>query len=256
MLKVVIVEDEAPIANDLKETLQSIDPEMEIIETLYSVEDMMGYFAYDRDTDLIFSDIQLGDGLSLSAYRELKLKIPIIFLTAYDEYALQAFDANGIAYVLKPFGTQSLQKALAKYFSLKSKFNTPSNHLEDALQQILEKKGKRGLSIIVRQGGKIIPLPFQDVALFRTNRGLTEAITFQQKWHIVPHSLDELEEKAGPSFFRANRQYIVNRSAIKDAVQYFHRKLLINFNVPFSEEVTVGKLKTAAFIDWLSQNSA
>ncbi len=252
-MKVVIIEDEVRTANDLAKTLHLIDDEIEILTVLYSSSDVINYFKNPVKVDLIFSDIDLGDGSSLYAFSKVEINVPIIFITAYDEYALEAFDSNGIAYILKPFSKQSIEKALEKYQSLKSKLSSENDFSHLILQMEQRVKGNHTASVIVQQGEKIIPLRLTDVAIFYTEGGATLAFTSSKKIYPVKQSLDDLEGTCGNGFFRASRQFLVSRMAITDASHYFNRKLLINLSFPFHEKITVSKLKSSEFISWLAQ---
>lgn len=255
MLKIIIIEDEKLTALDLAETIKKVDSDVEIQVILPSVEQSIKYLKENDNFDLIFSDIQLSDGLSFDIFKSVKISKPIIFCTAFNQYALEAFNTNGIEYILKPFSKASVSKALDKYVSLKSAFTTHSEPSFDSIlmkleQQIFQKQS----SIILNQGDKIIPLETQKIALFFLEDDYVFAFDFDGKKYIVNNKLDELESICGSSFFRANRQFLVNRKAIKDASRFLNRKILVNITINFPEQIIVGKLKTTQFIDWLSKN--
>ena len=253
-MKIVIIEDEKITAKDLQNTLQSIDNNIEIVAMLHSVEDGVHFFNKLQTYDLIFSDIQLGDGLSFDIFNQIQNNKPIIFCTAFNEYALQAFSTVGIDYILKPFSKESVTKALSKYISFKEQFSTNKGNYNDLLYLLNEKlQGKTG-SVIIRQADKIIPLDTNEIALFYFENGYSFAYTFKQQTHILSKTLEELEQNFSPLFFRANRQFLVNRKAIKDVSNVFNRKMIINLSIPFKDEIIVGKLKTTALIDWLANN--
>jgi two-component system, LytTR family, response regulator LytT len=254
MLKVVIIEDEKYTAIDLAETLKKIDANIEIITMLSSVEQALGFFKTECGFDLIFSDIQLPDGLSFDVFKLVKIRVPVIFCTAYDKYALDAFDANGIDYLLKPFNKASVSKALDKYMALKSNFKTPESNLDKLIQKLGQQFAQKSNSIIVYQGDKILPIEISQIALFYLEDDYVFALTFESKKYILTQTLEELEKLCGNDFFRANRQYLVNRKAVKDASKYLNRKILINLTVKFPEQILVGKLKTTLFVDWLATN--
>ena len=256
-MKIILIEDEKHIANDLATTLQAINSEIEILEILHSVATATAYFNQKNDADLIFSDIQLGDGLSFEVFEKVNTNIPIIFCTAYNEYALEAFKNNGIDYVLKPFSRKTIGLALDKYEQLKEKLATPKNDYM-ALMQLITQQNQtiqqvKPKSIIVKKGERYIPIDFSQIALFYVEDNYTFVHTFEQKRYLVSQKLEQLEVSAGINFYRTNRQFLVNRKAIKEATQYFNRKLLINLTFSFSEQITVGKLKVTDFLDWLAK---
>jgi len=254
MLKIVIIEDEKLTANDLASTLKSIDSDVEIIAILASIQQAITFFKSSPKVDLIFSDIQLPDGLSFEIFSNLQPPAPLIFCTAFDQYALEAFNTNGIDYLLKPFSKATVAKALDKYQSLKEKFSTPNNDYNRLVQHIGIQVNYRSLSIMVNHGDKIIPLGIQSIALFYLENDYTFALTFEIKRHIVEHNLEELENLCGQLFFRANRQYLINRKVVKDVSRYINRKLLVNLNISYTEQIIVGKLKTKLLLDWLANN--
>ncbi len=254
MLKVVIIEDEKYTAKDLADTLKKIDSNIEIVDTLSSVEQAVAFFDTECDFDLIFSDIQLPDGLSFDIYKTVKLEVPIIFCTAFDKYALEAFDANGIDYLLKPFNKACVSKAIDKYMALRSNFQTPDSTLDKLIYKLEQQISLNQNSIIMHKGDKILPVKIDQIALFYLEDDYAFALTFDSKKHILTQSLEELESLCGNTFFRANRQFLINRRAIKDASRYFNRKILINLNVSYPEQILVGKLKTTLFLKWLANN--
>ena len=253
-MKVVIIEDEKFTAIDLADTLKKIDSNIEIIITLSSVEQAIRFLKAEDEFDLIFSDIQLPDGLSFDIFKSVKIKVPVIFCTAFDKYALEAFDTNGIDYLLKPFTKASVSKALDKYMALKSNFKTPESNLDKLIYKLEQQISHKSNSIIVYQGDKILPIEINQIALFYLEDDYVFALTFDSKKHILTQNLEELETLCGNDFFRANRQYLINRKAVKDASKYFNRKIIINLNIKYSEQILVGKLKTASFLQWLAIN--
>jgi two-component system, LytTR family, response regulator LytT len=252
-MKIIIIEDEKLTAKDLAKTIKGIEPDIEIVALLHSVEEAIDFFQSKPELDLIFSDIELGDGLSFEIFEKTQNRIPIIFCTAFNEYALEAFKTVGIDYLLKPFSKATVEKALEKYHSLKEKL-APQNDALPNLMSLLKNQlfPAKTPSVIMQQGNKIIPLEGDKIALFYIEDNTVFAYTFDQKRHLLSHKLDALEYTFSPTFFRANRQFLVNRKAIKDASHYFNRKIVINLSLPFNEQIIVGKLKVTAFLDWLA----
>jgi len=251
-MKIVIIEDEQLTADDLSETILKVSPEVQIIARLSSVKDAVAWFRKYEQPDLIFSDIQLGDGLCFEIFRKHPVTTPVIFCTAFDEYALTAFKAHGIDYILKPFDEQTIAGALTRYKELERKFLGNNKQIETILQLFENRKNQKQGSVLVYHKDKILPIKLQDIALFYLEHEITYIITFRQKTFTISKSLEELEEIAGNSFYRANRQYLINRKAIKEASQYFARKLSIALSIPFSETITVSKVKVPDFLNWLS----
>lgn len=257
-MRIVIIEDEKIIARDLIVTLKSVNETIDVIKTLYSVNQAIQYFREPHDIDLIFSDIQLGDGLSFEIFQKVSLDTPIIFCTAYNEYALEAFNTNSIDYIVKPFSETSIRDALSKYEKLKKKFeknsiaSLSSSEIYASIMKLLETPSySHPQSIIVKKRGDFIPIQFENIALFYIEDKYVFAYTFDQTRYLVSQKMEYLESICGNAFYRANRQYLVNRTAIKNASQYFNRKLLLNLTIEFKEKITVGKLKVTHFLNWL-----
>ena len=253
-MKIVIIEDEKLTADDLAETILRITPGVQIVARLSSVKDAVIWFRKNEQPDLIFSDIQLGDGLCFEIFRKQSVTTPVIFCTAFDEYALAAFKANGIDYILKPYDEQTIASALTRYNELERKFLGNNKQIEKILQLFGNRKNQKQGSVLVYHKDKILPVKLQDIALFYIEHEMTFLITFGQKNFTISKSLEELEEITGNSFYRANRQYLINRRAIKEASQYFARKLSITLSVPFGETITISKVKVPDFLNWLSEN--
>jgi len=252
-MKIAIIEDEKLTAKDLANTIKAIDPDAEIVAILHSVGESLSYFDQNPKLDLIFSDIELGDGLSFEIFQKINNRVPIIFCTAYQQYTLEAFRTIGIDYVLKPFSKASIEKTLTKYKTLQNSFNSPSNDVSALFNALKNKVYNNKPSVIIHQGDKIIPIKGEDIAVFFIENEVTFAYTFDQKRFLVGQKMDSLEKTFSPGFFRANRQFLINRKAVKDATHYFNRKMLANLNIPFSDQIVVGKLKTMEFLNWLSE---
>lgn len=253
-MKVVIIEDEWLTAEDLKDVLHRVKPDIEIAATLTSVRESLEYFRTNPLPDLIFSDIQLGDGLSFDIFSTLGIDVPIIFCTAFNEYAINAFKTNGIHYILKPFNEKSIREALDKYERLKSLLGHNDRLLKD-LQQLLGKKATSSTtSVLVHHKDKVIPVQLENIALFYIKRGVTHLYTFDEETYFVNKTLEELDQSSGNSFYRANRQYIVNRKAVKSLSQRLSRKATLLLNVPFAETITISKEKVTPFLEWLEEN--
>ena len=252
-MKIVIIEDEKITADDLASTITSIEPTAEIVAILGSVKTAVAYFQKAESPDLIFSDVQLGDGLSFEIFKAVNVSAPIIFCTAYDEYALNAFKTNSIDYILKPSTTNSISEALDKYRNLKQSFSNEDVQYKTIIETLLHRDIPKSTAVLVHYKDKIMPVKTADIALFYIENEITYLQTFENKNYSITKKLEELEEICGSQFFRVNRQCLVNRKAIIDASHYFSRKLSINISVPFQEKILVSKEKSPAFLKWLEQ---
>jgi len=251
-MKILIIEDEQLTAKDLAKTIKLVDPDAEILPFIFSVEDGVDFLMQKPEIDLIFSDIELGDGLSFDIFQKIDIKIPIIFCTAFQQYTLDAFKIAGIEYILKPFNKLAIEKALDKYHYLKESLNKTAPNYEAIASNI--KTNASNSSVLVHQGDRIIPISIEKIALFFIENDTTFLYTFDQKKHSVNQKMDSLEKLFTPLFFRANRQFLINRKAVKDASHYFNRKMVANLNISFKEKIVVVKLKVTDFVKWLESN--
>ena len=254
-MKIVIIEDEQLTADDLAESIVKLIPDTQIVAKLYSVKEAVKWFGKNKQPDLIFSDIQLGDGLSFEIFKKISVSTPIIFCTAYDEYALTAFKANGIDYILKPFDDEDISRAFEKYKNLEKTFSgTTSVSFENVLQLLNNRNTSTKTSVLVYQRDKIFPIRLDNIALFYIENEITHLLTFDLQSYTINRSLEELDKSTDIDFFRATRQHLVNRKAIKEVSQYFERKLSVTLTIPYKERILVNKTKTTYFLNWLSGN--
>ncbi len=252
-MKIVIIEDEELTAKELIYNLTSLNAGVEIMATLPTVAQSIEYFSTNSDYNLIFSDIRLGEGHAFEIFKNVKVNSPIIFCTAYDQYALEAFKNNGIDYIIKPFDKTSIAIALNKYRLLEEKFSAPRADFSK-LSALLLPKICKIQTLIVYQGDKILPIPVANIGLFQLKNQVVQLHTLEGTHFTILQSLEELEDKLGSEFYRINRQHIVNRKVIKDVARYFGRKLLVNLTDPFTEQIMLSKEKAVHFLEWLAEN--
>lgn len=254
-MNVLIIEDELRAAQKLSQLITEIDNTIHVIEILASVEQSIKWFGENNAPDLIFSDIQLADGLFFDIYKEIKITSPIIFCTAFDEYLINAFDTNAVSYLLKPITKDQVEKALIKYKSLQHVFNNQYNNkvITDLIHH-LGKAKKYKSSLIANQGDKIIPIKTDDIAFIKSDNQHVTIATHNNLNYYYSSTLDNLENMLDPMlFFRANRQFIINRNAIINVERYFNRKFavkLLNIN---TEAIIISKQKATEFMQWLEQ---
>jgi DNA-binding LytR/AlgR family response regulator len=249
-MKIVVIEDEKITADDLIENLLEIKPNYTIVKILKSISEALVFFQQQPEIDLIFSDIQLGDGLSFDIFKKTNINIPIIFCTAYNEFALEAFKANGIDYILKPFNTAEIKKAIEKFELLANKNEVSINKLLEYFS--LKQPVAKNSSILVYQKDVIIPINTYDIAIVQLNNGIVKLVAFNGTTYFTTQSLEEIEKLNILFFFRANRQFILHRNIVKDVVQHLNRKLLVRLIIPFDEQIFISKEKTSAFLAWLT----
>lgn len=250
-MRFLLIEDEAFTAQDLADNLLRLRPSCQIEAILPSVAEARNWLNINPQPDLFFSDIQLGDGLSFDLFRTHPPKVPVIFCTAYDQFALEAFRHNGIDYLLKPYRSEDLEKALQKWEQWKSPLPQPD--LFQKLQALLAPKTEpvRAQHILVYYKDQIIPLAYEDIALCISSEGRTLAYDFEGNRYPLDRVLDELEEMNFPWFFRTNRQSLVHRRAIGEIRQYLGRRLWVQPLVKAAEPLLISKEKVPLFLQWL-----
>ena len=252
MLKVAIIEDEKLAMEQLEKMLYEISPEVEIGKKLYSVKESVRYLKGDPKIDIIFSDVQLQDGLAFEIFSQIPLKVPVIFITGYNEYNMKAFENNGIDFLLKPVEKSDLSKAILKYNRLQLHF---SNKIVDEsignLGKFINSTVKKRL--IIKKGGDFIPLILDDIVLIYSQKKVGFIIDRFGKRFISDKNLTELEEEvSNEKFFRVNRQYIVNINYIKSYKSYEKVKLLVEMIIPdFNRSIIVSQVTAPSFRKWI-----
>ena len=252
-MNVVLIEDEKLVSDDLSDILHSLDGNITISQTISSVKEAVSYFKDHESPQLIFSDIQLGDGYSFEIFKELQTTTPVIYCTAFNQHALQAFENNGIAYVLKPYSKNTIKQALDKYEALKKTFHLYQQVNYDNLIAAITGNSAKSQTLLVNYKNKIIPIKIADVAFFAIEHKATSLVTLQNQQYSINQTLDELEKTCGANFFRANRQFLINKASVKEVVHYGLRKLFVNLTVATSEEVIINKVKATSFLNWLKE---
>ncbi|MFT3843627.1 MAG: LytTR family DNA-binding domain-containing protein [Lacibacter sp.] len=251
-MNVVIIEDEKLVSDDLVEIMQSIDSKITVTKTISTVKEGIQYFQSNLNTHLIFSDIQLGDGYSFEIFKEVQTTTPVVYCTAFDQHALQAFNNNGIAYILKPYSRQSISQAINKYKMLKQPENENQQINYDLLMSAINNSVKNQ-TLLVNSKNKIIPIKISDVVYFSIEHKNTLLTTFQNQKYFINQSLDELELLCGNAFYRANRQFLVNKAGIQEVQHYGLRKLFVKMTIDTGDDIIVNKVKATDFLNWLKE---
>lgn len=250
-MQVIIIEDEKPSARRLQRMLNALDIKVDTL--LHSVKESIRWFEQNDHPDLIFLDIQLSDGLSFEIFEAVKITSPIIFTTAYDEYALQAFKLNSIDYLLKPIDEEELELAVNKYKSRIPKHEPVTidfNDIKKMLSNPIEREYKKRFSIKVGQHLKLINID-EIECFFSENKG-TYLHTSEGRNYLLDTTLEQLENELDPNeFFRINRKFFVNIHAIKDMVSYTNSRLQIKLNSYNEQDVIVARERVKDFKDWL-----
>ena len=247
-MNIVIIEDEQLASEKLERYLLKYNNSLNIISVLTNIVDAVEWFNSNDNYDVVFMDIQLTDGLSFEIFNHTKINKPVIFTTAFDEYALDAFKVNSIDYILKPITFTDISKAMNKLKSMQTLF-TPSS-LSKVVEVVKQKKVKD--RFLVRIGNHIKSIKIEEIALFFAEGRTVYLVTKKGKKFIVDFKLEILEGLINASlFFRVNRTFIINISAIKDVIVYSNSRLKIILETKTEKEIIVSREKVTAFKSWL-----
>lgn len=254
MMKVLIIEDEPLAAVRLKNLLHDLDPDVLVLDVVDAVKSSVRWLSENNPPDLIFMDIQLADGLSFEIFEQTIINVPIIFTTAYDEYALKAFKVNSIDYLLKPIDLESLEQAFKKYKTLQPQLHVQEmllTRIGNAVQMLTKKYKER---FVTKVGEHLRFIDVTDVLYFFSTDKVTFCVTADARKHILDFTLDQLEELVDPDkFCRINRKYIVSMGCIADVVSYTNSRLKLILKASDDEDVIVARERVAGFKAWVDR---
>ena len=248
-MKVAIIEDETAAAHNLTAILKKVRPDVEIVTIIDTIVDSIDLFRTKPELDLIFMDIHLADGASFRIFDSVDIAAPIIFTTAYDQYAIEAFKVNSIDYLLKPINEEEVQRAIDKWQRLTS---ADRNNYASRIQSVAQQKKSEQQTFLVHFRDKIIPLHTKDVAFFHTFEERVTAYCYGGDKYPIELTLEALQSKLpSKDFFRANRQFIISRKAVKDISVWFGSRLSANLTIETPERIVIPKARVHDFKDWL-----
>lgn len=258
-MKVLIIEDEPFAQKELKRLLDVAEGKFEVLDMIDTVEDSVEWLNENPAPDLIFLDIQLADGISFDILRKVEVKSPVIFTTAYDEYAIRAFQLNSIDYLLKPIKLTDLMRAINKYESLKNQFGE-----EDAESVSISKSQLEGLlnlgkkeyksRFVAKVGDQIKYIPVEDVAWFFAEDNVVFVVTKANDRYIIDYSIEEITSVVDPkSFYRLNRSVIAHINAISKVYKYLNSRLKVELKPESEKEVLISRAKVSEFMEWMDR---
>ncbi|MCK9616751.1 MAG: LytTR family DNA-binding domain-containing protein [Lentimicrobiaceae bacterium] len=251
-MQIVIIEDEKLAANYLEKMILKFDNNIKVLAKPESVEEAITWFTTHKEPDLIFLDIHLEDGLSFSIFEKVSVKSPIIFTTAYDEYAIKAFSLKSIDYLLKPIQQEELNRSIEKYREWNSA-NTKEINIQELYDLLSAKNPNYKERFSIHVGQKIRTISVDDIAYFYSEESITFVVTNDKAEYALDYSLEELGEMLNPKdFFRINRQYLIKLKAIKNIHVFPKSRLKIELNPPAAKEVFVSIDKITRFKQWLN----
>lgn len=254
-MNILLIEDEPQAAHLLGKLVRTLIPHASILSILDTVKNSVQWLQNNPSPDLIFMDIQLADGISFSIFDQVEVKAPVIFTTAYDEYALKAFKVNSIDYLLKPIDENGLRKAIQKYETLTSaRAMAPDKMMESislAMQMLAKKYKER---FVIKVGEHLRSVEVSEIPFFYSLEKTTFAQTRDGRKHILDFTLDQLEELLDPQkYFRINRKYIISVDAIQDMISYTNSRLKLVIKSNDDQDVIVARERVQDFKGWLDR---
>ena len=255
-MRILLLEDEDIAAEHLLSILKKARPDWEYLGVIKSVKEGVRWFEKNDQPDLVFSDIQLRDGLSFDIFQQVGITSPIIFTTAYDEYAIRAFEVTSIDYLLKPIREEKVLEALNKMESLSKLASKEGGGIDmDQLLSVINSRADQYKSrFLVKGPNKIVSIKEDQIAYFHSKNKLTYLVAHDSSRFPVDYSLDELDHILNPKdFFRVNRAFIIRIDSAQEIKPYFKGRLRIHLNPDPEEEVILSNEKSSQFKAWLDQ---
>ncbi|MDF0715977.1 LytTR family DNA-binding domain-containing protein [Muricauda sp. 334s03] len=253
-MDILIIEDEPGTAAHLENMIIALDSNLRVLDVVDSISVGQVWFSENKQPDLILSDIQLADGLSFELFKSVEISCPIIFCTAYDEYAINSFETNGIDYLLKPIDEKKLSESLKRYHLLSNHFTMTSPYLNQLLEKVEHQLHTYKTNFLIAFQNKMIPIGTKEIAFFYTENGNTKVYTLSGKGYTVSFTLEQLEQLLDPKmFFRANRQYIISYGAIGSVEPCLSRKTSVNIISETPTPLLISKKRSPIFLNWLRE---
>ncbi len=251
-MRTLIIEDEKAALRNLKAAMQEVDTDFDIVGETDSVTDTLEWFASHSMPELVFMDIHLADGSAFGIFEQVDITCPIIFTTAYDEYALQAFRVNSIAYLLKPISSADLQMAIDKLKLLGgAKAEGTKTDFQAVMHALKREEGYKTHFLVPVKGDRFVPVSVDQISYFYISDGVVKAVLQSSETFIFQQTLDELAELLNPrQFFRANRQYIIAHKAVVGVSLWFGGRMVLQLTPPTDEKVIISKARVPAFRVW------
>ncbi|MCG6189024.1 LytR/AlgR family response regulator transcription factor [Maribellus maritimus] len=255
-IKILIVEDEPLAAAQLAALIASLKPGAKILEVCDTVKSAINWISKNDEPDLAFFDIQLGDGLSFEIFEQVDLNCPVIFVTAYDQYAIQAFKVNSVDYILKPIEKKELENALQKYERIAP--SKPPNLSPGIIEEIVSSFSRRKFKerFLAKVGSHLRIIEIYDVLYFYSYQKGTYVKLADGKDYLLDYSLEMIEEMVNPSaFFRINRKYLISLQSIQDVIAYSNSRLKLKVQNPAEDDFLVAREKVKTFKKWIEGDS-
>lgn len=254
-MRILIIEDEPLAAKKLKGLVKEINPDAEILSVLESVDESLEWLKANDHPDIILSDIHLSDGICFNIYSRIEVECPIVFTTAYEKYAIQAFEVNSIDYLLKPIQKERLENALQKAQKLPEQISMSKSVLFEEFKTLLSKSNREYKNrFLCKIGNKIKSVPVENINYFYSKDKMTFIVDKSSNRYPVNNTLDELDQIVDPKhFFRVNRKYIVNFNALDEISPYFKGRLKLKLTPHIEDDIVVSTERSPIFKSWLDR---
>ena len=250
-MNVIIIEDEIGERQNMIAIFNELKIEINVTACLESIEEAVNWIKSNPKPELGFFDIQLADGVSFEIFNKTDVSFPVVFTTAFDEYAIRAFKVNSIDYILKPIKKSDVEFALKKY-QHSQKQSATDKKLLDVIHTLNNKADSKKKTILIKKYDGFIPIPVSDFALFLIENGIVYGLTHKEERYVINETLDLLENQLNNTdFFRANRQFIASRKTIKEVHNYFNGRLLLKIKLKTEEQILISKARVNIFKQWL-----
>lgn len=248
-MEVLIIEDETAAAQNLSSIIRSVAPDAHIVDVIDTVVDSIEWFNTNPMPDIVFMDIHLSDGDSFKIFESVEVKAPVIFTTAYDQYALKAFKVNSIDYILKPINEADVRRAIDKWHTLTG---ADKDNYAERVVDMVSQHSESQHSFLVRFRDKLIPVSQEEVAYCYTVDEKVYAFGYNGERYPMEYTLEALQGILSPKrFYRANRQFIISRDAVNDISVWFGSRLAVNLRVATPEKIIIPKARVPEFKQWL-----
>lgn len=249
-MKVLIIEDEKAAVRNLKAILQEVVPQADILAVTDSIAESVEWFSHHPMPDVIFMDIHLADGSAFEIFEHIKITAPIIFTTAYDEYALKAFKVNSVDYLLKPISESDLKQAIDKLRKLQKGVGDPK--FESFISNFREHLKYKTHFLVPTKGDKLSLVPVCDIQYFFVSGNEVRAFISDNESYVIPQSLEEIADSLDPTtFIRVNRQFIISKDSVKDVDLWYNGRLSVNLKLATPEKILISRTKVTEFKAWL-----
>ena len=250
-MNVIIIEDELSARQNMLAIFNELKIEINVMACLESIEEAVKWIKSNPKPELGFFDIQLADGVSFEIFDKTEVSFPVVFTTAFDEYAIRAFKVNSIDYILKPIKKSDVEFAINKYKNSYKKTSIDKNLL-NVIHTLTNKADSEKKTILIKKYDGFIPIPVSDFALFLIENGIVYGLTLREEKYVIDETLDVLENKLNNNdFFRANRQFIASRKTIIEVSNYFNGRLLLKTKPKTEEQILISKARVNIFRQWL-----